>query len=79
MIDPCLPPHTHTYTQPKNVSDRQLVLKSVKDGLSLPTLPNLHTLPQDFIDEALILSDILDLNEVSSVELLVAGEQQLPR
>ncbi|XP_064397234.1 nuclear pore complex protein Nup205-like isoform X2 [Halichondria panicea] len=64
---------------PKNVSDRQLVLKSVKDGLSLPTLPNLHTLPQDFIDEALILSDILDLNEVSSVELLVAGEQQLPR
>ncbi len=61
------------------MSDRQLVLKSVKDGLSLPTLPNLHTLPQDFIDEALILSDILDLNEVSSVELLVAGEQQLPR
>ena len=51
----------------------------MKDGLQIPSLPSLHTLPQDFVDEALILSDILDLNEISSVELLLAGEQQLPR
>ena len=31
------------------------------------------------MDEALILSDILDLNEMSAAELLLAGEQQLPR
>lgn len=31
------------------------------------------------MDEALILSDILDLNEISAAELLLAGEQQLPR
>lgn len=35
-------------------------------------------LPQDFIDEALILSDILNLNELTAVELLLAGEQNLP-
>lgn len=35
-------------------------------------------LPQDFIDEALILSDILDLNELTAVELLLAGEQHQP-
>jgi len=52
---------------------------AVNGHLSIPTLPNLHTLPQDFIDEALILSDILELNELSAVELMVAGEQQLPR
>ena len=32
-----------------------------------------------FIDEALILSDTLDLNEFSSVELLLTAEQQQPR
>ena len=53
--------------------------KAVRDGLQVPTLPSVHSLPQDFIDEALILSDILELNEISSVELLLAGEQQLPR
>lgn len=53
--------------------------KAVKDGLQVPSLPSVHTLPQDFVEEALILSDILELNEISSVELLLAGEQQLPR
>lgn len=49
-----------------------------KEGLKLPNFPNLHSLPQDYIKEALLISDILDLNEVSSIELLLAGEQQLP-
>lgn len=53
--------------------------KAAKETLQIPSLPSLHSLPQDFIDEALILSDILDLNEISSVELLLAGERQLPR
>ena len=37
------------------------------------------SLPQDFADEAVLLSDLLDLNEFSSVDLLLAGEQQQPR
>lgn len=65
--------------QARNASHRAQVEKAVKDGLQVPSLPSLHTLPQDFVDEALILSEILDLNEISSVELLLAGEQQLPR
>ncbi len=44
----------------------------------MSTVSHSLTLPQDFIDESLILSDILDLNEISAVELLLAGEQQLP-
>ena len=68
-----------TVLQAKNSSHRFQVEKAVKDGLQIPSLPSVHTLSQDFIDEALILSDILDLNEISSVELLLAGEQQLPR
>ena len=43
-------------------------------GLTLPGVSQPLLLPDDFIDEALILSDILDLNEISSVELLLAGE-----
>ena len=65
--------------QAKNATHRQQVLKSVKQGLSIPSLPNVNTLPQDFIDEVLLLSDILNLNELSAVELMVAGEQQLSR
>lgn len=65
--------------QPKSASHRSQVQKAAKDGIQLPSLPSVHTLPQDFVDEALILSDILDLNELSAVELLLAGEQQLPR
>ena len=38
-----------------------------------------QTFPQMFIDEALILSDTLDLSEFSSVELLLTAEQQQPR
>ncbi len=46
-------------------------------GVDYPTLPS--SLPQDLVAEALELSDLLDLHEISAVELLIAGEQQLPR
>lgn len=70
---------TLTIPQAKNSTHRQQILKSVKEGLSIPSLPNVSTLPQEFVDETLILSDILDLNELSAAELMVAGEQQLSR
>lgn len=50
----------------------------MKDGIELPNFPNLHSLPQEYINDALLLSDILNLNEVSAIELILAGEQQLP-
>ena len=76
------PPHTHTHThltQAKNPTHRSQVQKAVKEGIKTPSLPSLHPLSQDFVDETLVLSDLLDLNELSAVELLLAGEQQQPR
>lgn len=33
-------------------------------------------LPSQFVEEALLLSDILDMNELAAVELLLVSEQQ---
>ena len=65
--------------QSKNASHRQLVQKAPREGLAIPGLSGTHTLPEDFVEEALLLSDILELNEMSAVELLLSGEQQMPR
>ena len=68
-----------SFTQAKNAAHRAQVEKAVKEGVELPNFPKLHTLPQDFVQDALLLSDILNLNEISAIELLIAGEQQLPQ
>ena len=65
--------------QAKNVSHRQSVEKAPKEGLAVPGLTLFPTLPEDFVQEALLLSDLLNLNEISSVELLLAGEQHMMR
>ena len=51
----------------------------MKEGVAIPSLPRLPSLPGDLVEEALVLSNILELNEMSAIELLVAGEQQTPR
>ena len=66
-------------TKAKNLSHRQRVQKAPQSGLAIPGLSGSPTLPEDFVEEALLLSDILQLNEISSVELLLAGEQHMPR
>ena len=66
-------------SQAKNPTHRSQVQKAVREGIKTPSLPSLHPLSQDFVDETLVLSDLLDLNELSAVELLLAGEQQQPR
>ena len=65
--------------QAKNLSHRQKVQRAPEDGLVVPGLTGSPCLPLDFVEEALLLSDILDLNEMSAVELLLAGEQHMPR
>ena len=65
------------WLQSKNASWRAKLQRAHEGGLNVPTLPT--SLSQDLVAEALDLSDLLDLNEVSAVELLIAGEQQLPR
>lgn len=65
--------------QPKNATHRSEVCSAATTPIKLPGYTTQQTFPQTFIDEALILSDILDLNEYSSVELLLTAEQQQPR
>ena len=40
---------------------------------------NLVTLSQSLVEEALIVSDLFKLNELSSLHLLLHGEEQLPQ
>lgn len=72
-LPPSFPP-----TKAKDTAHRAKVDRAMKDGIELPNFPNLHSLPQEYINDALLLSDILNLNEVSAIELILAGEQQLP-
>ncbi|XP_071943661.1 nuclear pore complex protein Nup205-like [Antedon mediterranea] len=62
----------------KNSQHREKVKKAKEDGIVIEGQPGTRTLPEEFIKESLIISDLFDLNEYSAVELLLAGEQQQP-
>ena len=64
--------------QPRNIVHRESVKKATKEGVALSTHPQPLILTQEFINQALVLSEVLDLNELSAVELLLAGEQSQP-
>ncbi|CAG5133814.1 unnamed protein product [Candidula unifasciata] len=61
----------------KNAAHRELVKKSTVEGISVQGEQTKQVFTQQFVAEALILSDLFDLNELAAVELLMAGEQQL--
>ena len=48
-------------------------------GISLPTQASPVKLNPNITDQVLGLSDILDINEKSALELMLVAEQQLPR
>ncbi|XP_033102050.1 nuclear pore complex protein Nup205-like isoform X2 [Anneissia japonica] len=62
----------------KNLQHREKIKKANKEGIVIEGQPGTKTLPTQFIEESLIISDLFDLNEYSAVELLLAGEQQQP-
>ncbi|BFZ24882.1 hypothetical protein BsWGS_27921 [Bradybaena similaris] len=62
----------------KNAAHRELVKKSTVEGIAVQGEQRRQTFSQQFVAEALILSDLFDLNELAAVELLMAGELQLP-
>ena len=88
MISTCINQHTWVccqtlllflfVIQPRNLVHRAAVQKATKEGVTVHALSHPLFLTQDFIDTALTLSDVLDLNELSAVELLLAGEQSQP-
>ncbi|XP_035229992.1 nuclear pore complex protein Nup205-like [Stegodyphus dumicola] len=58
---------------------RDAIKKASTTGIAVTGQAGLQILPQSLIDEALIISDMFDLNELTSLELLIAGQQQQPR
>lgn len=57
---------------------RTAVVRAPQDGIAVSGQPSLQLLPQDVVDEALLLSDMLELNELAALELVLAAQQQLP-
>ncbi|XP_075229968.1 nuclear pore complex protein Nup205 isoform X2 [Lycorma delicatula] len=62
---------------PKNAKSREDLQKGVTEGISLPGIGH-QTLPQELVDEALIISDMYDLNEYLALDLLCTAHHQIP-
>lgn len=63
---------------PKNTDHRDQIKRAPTTGLQLAGHTEKQKLPEQFVQETLILSDILQLNEFVCIDLLLAGEQQQP-
>ncbi|KAJ8314739.1 hypothetical protein KUTeg_006889 [Tegillarca granosa] len=63
---------------PKNPLYRNAVKKSNKEGLPIQGQQSTQQYSTEFIQEALILSDLFDMSEIAAVELLVMGERKMP-
>lgn len=65
----------------KNSLHREAVQNASKDGIMIIENQNRFktVIPQDQVAEALLLSDMFNLNELSALELLITGENQLTR
>ncbi|XP_064627986.1 nuclear pore complex protein Nup205-like [Lineus longissimus] len=62
----------------KNATYKEDVKKATTEGLPIAGQQGKQVLSQAFVDESLIISDLFELNEFAAVELLIAGENQLP-
>ncbi|EEC11881.1 nuclear pore complex protein Nup205, putative [Ixodes scapularis] len=62
----------------RSAQHRDAVAKASKEGIRVVGQTAPQVLPQSIVDEALIISDMLELNELVSLELLLAGQQQQP-
>ncbi|KAG1652512.1 Nuclear pore complex protein Nup205 [Nymphon striatum] len=60
-----------------NSIHRDAVKAASTNGISIIGQQGKQVFPQQLIDESLILSDMFQLNELTSLELLISGEQQL--
>ncbi|XP_014664623.1 PREDICTED: LOW QUALITY PROTEIN: nuclear pore complex protein Nup205-like [Priapulus caudatus] len=61
----------------KNPAHREMVKNAAKEGLPIEGQKGSQLLSSHLIEEALIISDLFNLNEIAAVELLLAGETQL--
>eukprot|EP00057_Strongylocentrotus_purpuratus_P025366 XP_011679840.1 PREDICTED: nuclear pore complex protein Nup205 [Strongylocentrotus purpuratus] len=62
----------------KNAQHREQIKKADVEGVVISGQARSRVLPRQLIEEALLISDLFDLNEYAAVELLLAGDQQQP-
>ena len=58
--------------QPKSAKDREEVKKGSTEGINLPEMGH-QVLSKELVDEAIIISDMYDLNEYLALDLLCTG------
>jgi len=64
---------------PPSQADADSLKKAVTDGIKLTGQDSPTTLSTTLVEEATIVSDLFKLNELSSLQLLLHGEEQLPQ
>ncbi|XP_012279262.1 nuclear pore complex protein Nup205 isoform X2 [Orussus abietinus] len=62
---------------PKNAKSREEIQKGATEGISLPGLGH-QVLSKELVDETLIISDMYELNEFMSLDLLCTAQLQMP-
>ncbi len=62
--------------QAKNATHRNQVQQSTTVSIVVGDHGEKQKFPTQFVKEALLLSDILNMNELAAVELLLVSEQQ---
>ncbi|XP_020811947.1 nuclear pore complex protein Nup205 [Drosophila serrata] len=80
-LELCLKKHKQNFTNflrnpPKSEKSRNHLRNVQNDGVSMPGQTRKMHLSQDLIDEAFILSDMFDLDEVFAMELLYTAQRQ---
>ena len=56
-----------------------LKILNILQGIELPGYEGKSQLSQQLVDEAAIVSDMFKLNQISALQLLLHGEDQLPQ
>ena len=69
---------------PRSSADASLVRKAATEGISLPIsqiasddVTNKQKLPAAVVEEAMIISEMFEMNEISSLQLLLQGTHLL--
>lgn len=57
---------------------RDAVSRAPQEGIAVSGKSTPQLLPQDVVGEALLLSEMFELNELAALELVLAAQQQLP-
>ncbi|XP_017067012.1 nuclear pore complex protein Nup205 [Drosophila eugracilis] len=80
-LEVCLKKYKHSFTNflrnpAKNEKSRGHLRNALNEGIPLPGQSRKSKLSKDLVDEALILSDMFDLDEIFALELLCTAQRQ---